>query len=166
LIDTKRLLVQTVDELKSINYLQNIMINNHVSGKFNGKIFIYPKSHAENIGTFSKCQSVCSKYNATTIKIHSEEEDYFVFNFINNFFNRTSDNDQVWLGGKIFDPTSNLVWLDGSTVDYISWGGSQPDHYYEKCVTIWGEAKYWNNFPCETYSTKIWVTHISCEIVL
>jgi hypothetical protein len=166
LIDTKLLLVQTVNELKSINYLQNIMINNHISGKFKSKIFIYPKSRAENIGTFSKCQSVCNKYNATTIKIHSEEEDNFVFNFINNFFNHTSNNDQVWLGGKIFDPTSNLVWLDGSTVDYTSWGSGQPDHDFEKCVTIWGEAKFWNNFLCESYSTTQWITHIACEIVL
>jgi hypothetical protein len=162
LIDTKRLLVQTVDELKSINYLQNIMINNHVSGKFNGKIFIYPKSRAENIGIFSKCQSVCSKYNATTIKIHSEEEDNFVFNFMNNFLNFTSNSEQVWLGGKIFDPTPNLVWLDGSTVDYISWGDGQPDNDNEKCVTIFQKARFWNNHSCDSFST----IHIACEKVL
>jgi hypothetical protein len=67
LSDTQQKLINTVNELDFYKNIQNLMITNHISLEFKGKTFLHPKSRDEKIGDFSKCQSVCSKYNATTV---------------------------------------------------------------------------------------------------
>jgi hypothetical protein len=146
------------------------MTTNHISLEFKGKTFLHPKSRDEKIADFSKCQSVCSKYNATTVKIHSKEENEFFWSFIKDHFNQT--NDQVWLRVKFFDPTDNLIWLDNSTVDYTNWSPGEPNFREEKCVTMWGSwgwPSYWNNFLCENYDGSDgfgYVQYIACERII
>jgi hypothetical protein len=168
LSEAKHKLTNTVNELKFYKDIQNLMITNHISLEFRGKIFLHPKSRDESKGDFHKCLSVCSKYNATTVKIHSAEENDFFWSFIKNYFNQTRD--QAWLGGTIFDPTDNMNWLDNSTVDYINWSPNQPDYIEEKCITMWAyRPGLWNNFFCDNYDGKydnIYVQYIACEKVL
>jgi hypothetical protein len=73
------------------------------------------------------------------------------------------------LGGKVFDPTDNLIWLDNSTVDYTNWSPGEPNSRDETCVTMWAyKPSYWNNVICDNYDDRYdqWVQYITCEIIL
>jgi hypothetical protein len=49
----------------------------------------------------STCKSICSKYNVTTVKIHSVVENNVLKSLMRNHFD--SRLSEALLGGKIFD---------------------------------------------------------------
>jgi hypothetical protein len=90
---------------ESFPHLQNTILN--TINELNGKIFLHPKLLEEISGNINKCKSICSKYNVTTVKIHSVAKNNALKSLMRNHFD--SRFSEALLGGKIFDHLSGLI---------------------------------------------------------
>lgn len=88
-------------------------------GDYNGYRYFASKERFNFWGAEQHIQSVDS--NLHLLSIHSEDENLFVYDRINQLHYNDNTQPFYWLGGHDETEEGNWVWLDGSQWDYDDW---------------------------------------------
>ena len=88
-------------------------------GDYNGYRYFASKERFSFWGAEQHIQSVDS--NLHLLSIHSEDENLFVYDRINQLHYNDNTQPFYWLGGHDETEEGNWVWLDGSQWDYDDW---------------------------------------------
>ncbi|XP_061163166.1 macrophage mannose receptor 1-like [Saccostrea echinata] len=89
----------------------------------------------------------CRRMGAELTSIHSYEENQFLFYKFIEYI------DPSWIGLNDRDSERGFSWVDGSPVDFTSWGDSEPNDFYnnEDCVAFYNTwTADWNDWNCQT----------------
>ena len=96
--------------------------------RFNGRCYDY----VPTLLTWTDAQKNCQDQGGNLVSIHSEAENNFVVNLIENANPNLGD---VWIG--LTDPSVEGRWSDGSALSYTKWEVNEPDGATaaDTCVT-------------------------------
>ncbi|XP_071495547.1 echinoidin-like [Diadema antillarum] len=95
--------------------------------------------------------------------IHSDAEQEFVFEHY-RAATQQEGNAMLWLGLSDVASEGDMVWTDGTPLDFVSWRANQPDNWggVEDCVHMQLESNdpRWNDLPCDSAL----VNHFMCKL--
>ncbi len=128
-------------------------------------------------------RTACQQFGADLASVHGPEEDIWLVDQLTLIGVDTSAADTtVWLGMRRDDAVqydciaskNGWIWTDGSAVDFVDWGGPQPDNHptadgcddmctpigladptcpRENCLDLIGADPGWNDVPCHIAGT-------------
>ncbi len=104
----------------------------------------------EKYKEFSEAKKICESNDATLVSIHSEEENNFVYNLVNEKISWI----HVWIGGKRNRHNNRFEWINGKAFNYTNWAYDEPNGGYY--IGMSGYSGDWyndgdhnNTFLCE-----------------
>merc|ERR1712212_1023039 len=108
---------------------------------FNGRCFNYVPTRM----SWSAAEDNCQSQDAHLASIHSDEEHDFIQALIQNF-----DPSQLhtWIGLNELYVEGRWMWSDGSIVNYIRWGGGQPDDGTDDTCIFTFSGNEMHDYPC------------------
>ncbi|RWS22233.1 macrophage mannose receptor 1-like protein [Leptotrombidium deliense] len=98
-------------------------------------------------------QSICSDKGATTVSIHSAEEETFLRSIVGY-------GKYHWLGAQRVQIGRNeFVWTDGSKFDYEHWKSNQPNQLFQErssCVSVFTDSTFlWFDDNCDLLRSQL-----------
>lgn len=93
---------------------------------------------------FAGAQTDCGDQGGSLVALHSEQEQAALLQI-------ASDQGlprEYWIGLSDQDDEGDFDWVDGSSVDYLNWGGGEPNDFDEEdCAELTGSGA-WNDLDC------------------
>ncbi|VDO98411.1 unnamed protein product [Heligmosomoides polygyrus] len=115
--------------------------------------------------TFDNAEMVCMSNGGHIASIHSDEENVFVADISKAGVEYKREDDLTWIGLQQANyPTSEQwTWTDGTELDYLHWGPSQPDDKKGREHCAQTHSDYLGRVPAKDNNYQHWD---DCECTL